>query len=168
MYCKKCGAELEDEKFCPKCGSAVCENAEPESPAEAGQRSRSAKTRIVKLSAAIFAVIAVLLIFNLFRARTNFKGLYKKYCDPVWASVADDGSYLNIDTNPDDIEDYYNYSAVQAIVSINKKLKFPDYVYDDMCQTTFSDGVRTAESGKVTVSWRYHPDKGLEVKYYKK
>lgn len=168
MYCKKCGTVLEDEKFCPKCGSNVCETDELENYDVALQKNRLLKTRTIKLLSVIFAVIIVLLIFNFFRVRTNFKGLYKKYCSPDWASVADDGSYLNIDTNPYDIDDYYSTSADQAIISINKKLKFPDYVYDDMCHTTYNDGLRTAESGKVTVSWRYHPDKGLEVKYYKK
>ncbi len=37
MFCKKCGTELGDSKFCPKCGEAVTAAPAPAAPAYSGK-----------------------------------------------------------------------------------------------------------------------------------
>ena len=88
---------------------------------------------------------------------------------------ANDGNYLKIDTNPSD-EDrdsiFYNTlverDSLNAIKFVNEKLGFPNSLYDDMLSTTALMGRQTEENRKFVVSWSYHPDTGLEVKYEKK
>ena len=93
-------------------------------------------------------------------------------CSYPWAEVGTD--YLSIDTNP------YNYDsdssssttyasrALSAIRSVNSKLSLPSYLYDEMLETRALDGRQSYSGTKVNVSWRYHPDSGLEVRYTEK
>ena len=90
---------------------------------------------------------------------------YNLYCDSEYATLAYDNSYLEIDDNPDDYDDYYIEEADNAIISINTYLGFPDSVRERMWETSYSDGTQTATSGDYTVSWTFHPDEGLEVTY---
>lgn len=53
------------------------------------------------------------------------------------------------------------------IQDINKALELPDSLETKMGQTRSIDGRQTEEYDNVTVSWTYHPDKGLEVLYEK-
>ena len=97
--------------------------------------------------------------------------LYDEYCTSIWADVGSDGSYLSIDTNPyDKDDDGLAYpAAYTAIKEVNKALGLPESVVSEMGETTSADGKQTEtfEEQGVTVSWKYHPDKGLEVTYKK-
>lgn len=95
----------------------------------------------------------------------DLQGAYDEYCDSVWAEIASDGSYLSLDTNPYDLDDYYNASRVSAIENINKFLGLPSSVYQKMLKTTWSQGKQTHTDAGLTVTWTYHPDKGLEIIY---
>lgn len=79
--------------------------------------------------------------------------------------IGDDKSYVSIDSNPYNIDDYYNATYVSMIKSFNEYLNLPDYVYEEMLHTSSADGVRSETVGKITVVWKYHPDKGLEATY---
>lgn len=79
--------------------------------------------------------------------------------------IGDDGTYVSIDTNPYDIDDYFNKDYLEMIETFNDLLELPDYVYEQMLQTTAADGMQTENFGKITVKWKYHPDNGLEVTY---
>ena len=100
-------------------------------------------------------------------AGPDFQNLYRTYCSSVYATVGSDGSYLSIDTNPYDLDDYTTDGSIQAIINVNNALGLPDYVIDDMGSTTALMGRQTETFSDigVTVSWSYHPDKGLEVTY---
>lgn len=83
-------------------------------------------------------------------------------------TVADDSSYLMIDTNP------YNYkggdsSLIEAglnhIETLNKALGLPDWLYEEMLKTRALDGRQKESFDNVTVTWSYHPDQGMEVIY---
>lgn len=98
----------------------------------------------------------------------DLKAIYKKYCDGnYWAKVASDGSYLNIDTNPYDFDDYWISEAAAAIQLINEAIGLPSSLYNDMLHTTWSMGKQqeTYEKVGIKVSWTYHPNKGCEVTY---
>ena len=101
------------------------------------------------------------------KGRIDFKSIYTQYCVEKWANVGRDNSYLSIDVNPDDEEDYYIDAAYAAIININRALGLPYSLYEEMRQTTWSMGKQneTYTDVGITVSWTYHPDKGLEVTY---
>lgn len=103
----------------------------------------------------------------------NFYTIYSECsCSYPWADVGTD--YLSIDTNPYDYDSdspgstTYASKALSAIRTINSKLGLPSYIYNEMLETRALDGRQSYSGTKVNVSWRYHPDSGLEVRYTKK
>ena len=103
----------------------------------------------------------------------SFAKVYKQCdCSLPWAVCGED--YLTIDTNPFDYNSSssssktYSSVALWAIEEINSKLVIPSYVYDDMMETSSLDGRCSYSGADVEVSWRYHPNTGLEVRYTKK
>ncbi len=103
------------------------------------------------------------------KPKVDLNALYKDYCNPIWATVAADGSTLKIDTNPYDLDDkgLAYPAAYEAVKKINKKLGLPDSLLDEIAETRALDGkqTRTFEKQGVSVSWTYHPDRGLELQY---
>lgn len=103
------------------------------------------------------------------KAGPDFKALYSKYCKATWANNGSDGSFLSIDTNPLDWDDsgLAYPEAYEAIENINKALGLPSSLIYDMGHTTANQGKQseTFNDAGVTVTWSYHPDKGLEVVY---
>jgi len=95
----------------------------------------------------------------------DFKSIYNKYCDSSWSSLASDGSYLTVDTNPRDKDDYTEIEAYYAIGDIISELGLPDSLYNDMGHTSSADGKQEESFDDLTVSWKYHPDRGLEVTF---
>ena len=85
--------------------------------------------------------------------------------DDEWAYVGSDGSYLTIDTNPHDEDDYTDYAAFLSIYVINEKLGLPDSLAEKMGKTSAMDGRQSQSFDDVEVSWKYHPDNGMEVTY---
>ena len=76
-----------------------------------------------------------------------------------------DGSGIRIDTNPRDIEEFYDADALKAVRRINNALGMPDSVIEKMLSTRALDGRQSQTYSGVTVSWTYHPDAGLEIVY---
>ena len=101
----------------------------------------------------------------------NFNNLYNTYCSSIWADVGSDGSYLSIDTNPynEDDNGVAYIEAYEAVEKINNALGLPQSLLNEMGETRGMDGKQseTFTDVGVTVSWSYHPDKGLEVTYKK-
>lgn len=93
--------------------------------------------------------------------------IYNDICDSSWASIASDGSYLSIDTNPYDSESGGNAEsdAILGILEVNEALELPDSVINKMGQTRAMDGMQSATGDGVEITWTYHPDNGLEVIY---
>ena len=87
---------------------------------------------------------------------------------PSGVEIGYDGSYCSLDTNPFDRDDFILSSVSRYIPDMNKALGLPSWLYDNMINTTWSQGVQTEEFDNVTVRYTYHPDKGLEVTYYLK
>lgn len=96
-----------------------------------------------------------------------FKKFYEVYSDRM-ITVADDSSYLMIDTNP------YNQkggdsrlieAGLDHIETLNKALGLPDWLYEEMLKTRALDGRQKESFDNVTVTWSYHPDQGMEVIY---
>lgn len=97
----------------------------------------------------------------------DFKAIFDEYCSSSWAEIGNDGSYLKIDTNPYNRDDYWNSDANTAIEKVNAALGLPDSINSDIGETSWSMGKQseTFESIGITVEWTYHPDKGTEITY---
>ena len=101
------------------------------------------------------------------KSAETFKKFYEVYSDCM-ITVADDDSYLMIDTNP------FNYkggdsslieTGLDHIETLNKALGLPDWLYEEMLKTRALDGRQKESFDNVTVTWSYHPDQGMEVIY---
>lgn len=99
------------------------------------------------------------------KAGPDLQAIYNENCDSTYSSVASDGSYLTIDTNPDNKDDYTDAEAILAIYAVNEALELPESVINKMGATRALDGMQSYESDDIEVTWTYHPDKGLEVQY---
>ena len=94
-----------------------------------------------------------------------FKTIYDALGKPSYATLASDMQSLMLDSNPNDIKDHSDKTAVQAIAMTNELLGLPDSVLTKMGQTRALDGMQEYTSGVITVTWTYHPKSGLEVIY---
>ncbi|MCD7741759.1 MAG: zinc ribbon domain-containing protein [Ruminococcus sp.] len=83
------------------------------------------------------------------------------------SEVASDGSYLLIDSNPNDEEDENDYLAWETITQVNEGFGLPDSLEAEMKSTTVLDGKQTEEfsDAGVTVTWSFSSYTGLEVMY---
>lgn len=86
---------------------------------------------------------------------------------PFGVTIGADDSYCEIDTNPLDVDDYFSSIILSYIEQMNKKLELPDYLYNDMIHTSYSQGKQEETFKKIKVKYYYHPDKGLNVSYYR-
>lgn len=83
----------------------------------------------------------------------------------TYLNLAKDGSYLEVDTNPEDVEEYLSIEGVTTLKQVNKELNLPDSVFQQMGTTTSLMGRQEYERSNISVSWTYHPDRGLEAIY---
>lgn len=158
-FCVKCGAEIVSGNiFCPKCGHKVGESVKPETSND----SRN-------ILAVIFIILlTVFIILKINSTGIDFQQIYNENCSSKFAKVASDGSYLHIDTNPEDKERDMNYEAYNAVKKVNQALGLPESVLHRMDSTRAMDGIQTYTADGLEITWTYHPDKGLEVDYTKK
>lgn len=192
--CSKCRAAIDEGRFCSNCGHPVEDaqagSGDGEGEKNAAKRNETASSQERTLEClealgrgeakkaqvsknamfAVAAVVSCLVVMALgfsMCSGTSLKSVAREYKDEPFCTVAGDGSYLEIDTNPYDVDDYYSSGADNAIEDINKKLGLSDSVYRKMTGTRALDGVQAVEENGVRVRWTYHPDKGLEVIYEK-
>lgn len=98
-------------------------------------------------------------------AGPDLEGIYNEFCDSTYAKIASDGSYLSIDTNPDNEEEYLDLAAIQAMYSVNEALGLPESVENKILSTRAMDGMQTYNGDGIEITWTYHPDSGLEIMY---
>lgn len=96
---------------------------------------------------------------------TAYDTLYKEFGWNSCYTLGSDKSYLQVDTNPYDIDDYYNATYLEIMKSAITALKLPDYIYQRMLKTTAMQGRQEVTANGITVSWTYHPNKGLEAMF---
>lgn len=174
--CQKCGTELQDgQTFCANCGQRISGTIDATASSAinqfntnvAVQQQKNKRIPII-IGGVCLAIIVIVLLFGKADSGIDFEKEFANIADKSWCEIASDGSYMTIDTNPLDIDDYYGSDAVDAVKEINKKLGFSDSVYQKMMQTRSLDGRVSEENDKFKVSWTYHPDDGMEVMYEKK
>ena len=137
-------------------------------PPAAPVKKKSKAPLIIGIIAGVFALIIIIAIIA-GSSGPDLKAVYNSECSSVWATVGSDGDYLRIDTNPYDLDDngVAYIEAYDAIEVVNEKLGLPDSLFTEMGETRGMDGVqqRTFSDQGLTVTWKYHPDTGLEVTY---
>ena len=131
--------------------------------AAAAQPAKAKKKKTLAIIVAILALVAIvvgMVAVNASNAKPkapDFQALYDEYCSEPCAKVANDGSYLAIDSNPSDREadrSIYILEADQAIKDIKRTER-----------TNALAGMQSETGNGVRVSWNCHPDHGLEVAY---
>ena len=158
VSCKKCGAILvPDQEFCMNCGT--------KNKSIKGKKKKSKKLKVL---IAIVAVVIIGVIVSI--ASGSSKDLNKVYASVVdgssiYVDITADGKSISVDTNPFDYDDYYSSEATDYVKAINDALGLPNSVYDKMQSTSALDGRISEEHGNIRVSWKYHPDNGLQVIY---
>lgn len=176
--CESCGRKLKlmeeygdgENQIQNQESAHIDSDSEPDVPIFSNEESREKpkqnnnKSFIIGVAIAL-VVIAVIVVIMVIVGRKNFKTRYSDIAGKSWCTIADDGSYMKIDTNPYDLNDYFEADAYYELERINKDLGFSSAVLEKMGETTALDGRQTEESKKATVSWKYHPDNGLEVTY---
>lgn len=182
--CGKCGAELQEgQEFCPKCGqkAGLAVDAGVSSAINqfnAGVQKTSEKKKkmplIVGIIVGVAALVVVLIVVLGKGGKIDFNNMYESIANESWCTIASDGTWMKLDTNPNDIDsDDYTYTyytetytpCEEMIEKVNEELGFTSALYAKMGETTWSQGRQTESNDKYTVSWTYHPDKGLEVMY---
>ncbi len=181
IKCKKCGTQVPADKlFCTNCGQRI--NDPPQSqiklnygteldlkpkdePAPKPEPEQKKKSSFKYIAIGVAAVLAIIIFFSNAKVK-DFNKLYQKeYGSKAWCTITTDGSKMVIDTNPGDQPDTMVSEAYDKIITINSQLGFTGDVFRAMQTTRFVDGVMNAENDKYKVSWRYHPDIGLEATY---
>ncbi len=169
--CAKCGAELvEGQQFCANCGQKVGSPVGAGAPAKIGQiNAAAAKKFNSKLLIPIIAGGAVLVLVLVFvfggGGGKDFNKTFADIADESWCYISSDGSYMAIDTNPYDIDNYTDTIAYHYLDTINKELGFSSALWAKMGKTSAMDGIQTESNDNYTVSWKFHPDSGMEVTY---
>ncbi len=134
-------------------------------------KKKSKAPLIIGLSVAAIVVIIIIAIIAGASSGPDLEAIYREECSSVWATVGSDGQYLRIDTNPYDRDDdgVAYLDAYETIEVVNEKLGLPSSLFTEMGETRGMDGVqsRTFSDQGVSVTWKYHPDTGLEVTYRK-
>ena len=171
--CANCGTELaEGQAFCPVCGTKATATMAPGVSGAIDQFNANVETKKKKkpivpiVIGAVAVVIVLVLIISLAGGgKKDFNKMFSDIKYNSWCTIASDGSYMKIDTNPNDEDDYIDLTAYYTLESINAELGFPSSTYEKMGETRALDGRQYDSAGDVEVSWTYHPDSGLEVMY---
>lgn len=189
MYCRKCGNLMsEGDRICSKCGliyeeensSVVTEKTSSEiSALDTNPMVKKKNTLIIAAVVCLLVlIIGGFVIWKVFFSgpKVDFQEVYNE-CElsRPWATVGGDGSYLKIDTSPNNADlDDMTYDqmmavleAIDAIERVNDELGLPSYLYDDMTSTTALQGRQTEEFDEIgiEVTWTYSRSNGLEVTY---
>ena len=189
LQCPRCGNKIDPSmKWCPNCGASL---TEPSPTPKSGVLSKFeqvfetvrnfviVKKKIV-VPVAIAAVVLIVIIgcINLgssddgsvlddssLSTQEVLSNIYYTHLDSRYATLGYDSSYLTIDTNPLDIDDYSDDEAITALVGTISLLNLPDSLVEKMGQTRALDGMQSENFGDIEVSWTYHPNNGLEVMF---
>ena len=168
--CERCCTEIKGAySICPECGfeSEGIVNVEPtvevitDTSAKQPQRK---KVAIIGSGVAILSIAFILIMYFL-NMESPLVRVYDELGTSMYWELSSDESYLRIDTNPYDIEDSFSLEAWELIIAVQEKLDLPESLEAKMGETRSMDGRLSEDYGKITVSWTYHPDDGIEVMY---
>ncbi len=158
IKCSECGKEISDKsKKCIHCGNKIKKN----------KKKINENLLIILIVAGILLALGIIIaVITSVKNKPDLKEVYEQIdCDDFYCELADDESYLQIDTNPYDIDDYTSSIAWEYVEDANKELGFTEALSKKMEQTRALDGTMEDENNDIKVSWTYHPDDGFQVTY---
>ena len=172
--CPNCGNELSDgQAFCPKCGHKAGEAAPAGNTGNIASKAmlknavdngnKNKKKILIVAAVVVIAILVAVLFTQCFSGTMDFNDRYAKYASEEWCTITDDGTALMIDTNPYNIKKHNDSEAFEAIKTVVHDLGFNDSVITLMRETNSLMGMQTERNDDYSVSWSYHPNKGLEV-----
>lgn len=126
--------------------------------------SKSGLMKVGALSLVVLLGIGGFFIFSSMKADTRFSEALS-LCEALDASgvtFAEDGQSLNFDDKGKDDLFGGDFSDLQCII---EELNAPSTVLARMYQTTSSMGVQDAEWDGISISWTYHPDRGMDANF---
>lgn len=184
QFCKECGAPLKKncsacgailnihQTFCPNCGhpssSSTTNPAIAQFNNDVMKKKNKKKALPFIIIGAVLIIIIGIVVAVILSNRFSFKESFSDIVGEDWCYIPDDDSYMLIDTNPLNDEDEIEIDAYYELKEINAELGFPESLFVEMGETSYSDGKQSSENGDFRVTWTYHPDSGLEVRYTKK
>lgn len=162
-HCQHCGNPVQEGMaFCSYCGAKIGD-------ARVMKKRKIGKYFVIIVAAVLLLAACTTFFVRYINNKNIFKDAYEKAGgDEVckkWVTVMRDGSGIKIDTNPRNIEEFYDDDALKAVRRINNALGMPDSVIEKMLSTRALDGRQSQTYNGITVSWTYHPDAGLEIVY---
>lgn len=181
MYCDTCNKGL-SSACAVTVGELSYETAQSPSAGDRFMYRDEAKEKRSRAIRILLIVVAAILILFVLSAISPLQGqsfpeMFPELVSMGYCTMGSDGSWMILDTNPRDIdldsasdEEKFVHSAITSscsnkIEAVNKALGFSSGLMQKMNTTTWSMGRQSDSNGKYSVSWTYHPDKGLEVMY---
>jgi len=140
-----------------------------ESISKSGNRTQITLSKSGLMKVGAFFLVALLgvggfLFFSSTKAAARFSEALT-LCEALDASgitFAEDGQSLNFDDKGKDDLFGGDFSDLQCLL---EKLSAPSTVLARMYQTNSSMGVQDAEWDGISVSWTYHPDRGMDSNF---
>ena len=164
--CSECGQECEiTQEVCSNCGNKLSSKKQKNN-LKGKINQHTITIAVIIISIIVIILVIAGLVLKKSATKVDLSEVFKTAgCDYYYCGLATDGSYLEIDTNPLDLDDYSSSSAFDLIKAVNKELNFGESLTTKMLKTRALDGTLTDENENIKVSWTYHPDSGLEVTY---
>lgn len=169
IRCPECKKQVSDQaKSCPHCGMKL------KAQKSEGDKSGRAVAIVVTTVVLILAALVMFLAFGREMIGKNLTNAYNEYCKGKTSSttftckLGDKGKSLMIDTNPQDKSNGSSSEGSRAVRNINKYMGFPEMLNEMIGDTSSLDGRITKEYKGYEITWKYHPDNGLEIIYTKK
>lgn len=128
----------------------------------------------MKRKYALFLILLTVVFFSLYgctsKKKISLETVYVNVLDgesdSLYMSLANDSSYISVDTNPFDIEDWTGDSlGIVYIKSINEELGLTDAVWEEISSIRALDGRKSITENGILITYSYHPDSGLKVVY---
>lgn len=186
INCSECKRQIsEHAEVCPHCGIKVDKKTKKSKKKEAETQSitqiqvqphynievKKEKDKKVPMSILIsitFVMLSAscLVAFLSEMGPTKLERTFDKIgCNTHYCEISKKGTYLEIDTNPENILNFSSQEAFELIKKANNELGLPESLSKKIDSTTTIDGRQDFDFQNVSVSWIFHPEQGYEVIY---
>ena len=143
------------------------QNQESISKSENRTQVTLSKSGLMKVGASFLVVllgVGGFFIFSSMKADARFSEALTlcEALDAPGITFAEDGQSLNFDDKGKEDFSGGDFSDLQCLL---EKLSAPSTVLARMYQTNSSMGVQDAEWDGISISWTYHPDRGMDANF---
>ena len=124
--------------------------------------------KVKKISIIFILVVVSLALAACGQSGYDFENKFSDIAENEWITIAEDGSFIRIDTNPRNVRggDFSTqFLAMEDLERVNEELGFSDALIARMTSTRALDGRQEEVGDTIRVSWSFHPNSGLVVMY---